>query len=87
MTARPELALERILLALEADLIDASDAEIAEALDELGFKSIRGSLALADVRHADPRRWLAAGRYPPGEEFGDGSGRRVSDDRASKAER
>ena len=59
MTTRPELALDRILKAFEAELIDASEEEIASALKDLGMTmTMKGSAALVDVRYPGIRRWL-----------------------------
>jgi hypothetical protein len=52
-------ALERILAALESEIIAATDDEIAEVLKELGMKpGMKGSAATADIRY----RWIKA-RY------------------------
>ncbi|HEY2591549.1 MAG TPA: hypothetical protein VGI35_08150, partial [Steroidobacteraceae bacterium] len=49
-TARPELGLERVLAALEHDLLDATDQEIREAANELGMNpTLKGSAALFGV--------------------------------------
>ena len=46
----PELGLERVLAALERDLIAASDEEMAEVASELGLKpGMQGSVALFGV--------------------------------------
>jgi hypothetical protein len=46
----PELALERILIALERDVFDATDEEILAAARELGMNpSMKGSAALFGV--------------------------------------
>jgi hypothetical protein len=48
---RPEQALERILAALEAGLIAATDEEIMEAAKDLGMNpTMKGSAAFADIR-------------------------------------
>ena len=48
---RPEQALERILAALEAGLVAATDAEIMEAAKDLGMNpAMKGSAAFADIR-------------------------------------
>jgi hypothetical protein len=45
------MALERILKALEDEIVSASDDEIAEVLAELGMKlGMKGSAATADIR-------------------------------------
>ena len=50
-TPRPELALERILAALEAGLIAARDDELMDAARELGLNPVmKGSAAFADIR-------------------------------------
>jgi hypothetical protein len=52
-TTRPELGLERVLVALERDLLDASDAEILAVANELGLKPyMKGSIALFGVTFA-----------------------------------
>lgn len=49
-TVRPELGLERLLLALERDLLDMADREIVEAANEIGMNPIqKGSAALFGV--------------------------------------
>ena len=63
----PEMALERILGALERELIEASDADILEAAGDLGMKPhMKGSAAFFGLRYSaalraaeafDPR-WL-----------------------------
>jgi hypothetical protein len=48
---RPELTLERILAALEAGLVAATDDEIMEAAKDLGMNpAMKGSAAFADIR-------------------------------------
>jgi len=55
----PELALERILIALERDLVDATDEEILGAARELGMNpSMKGSAAFFGVtRPVRVRSW------------------------------
>jgi hypothetical protein len=55
----PELALERILIALESDVIDATDEELLTAARELGMNpSMKGSAAFFGVtRPAGLRSW------------------------------
>ena len=49
-SARPELGLERLLIALERDLLDAPDEEILAMANELGMKpGMKGSVALFGV--------------------------------------
>jgi hypothetical protein len=49
-TVRPELGLERLLAALERDLLDATDQEILESANELGMDpTLKGSAALFGV--------------------------------------
>ena len=49
-TPRPELGLERLLAALERDLLDAADQEILEGAKELGMDPTqKGSAALFGV--------------------------------------
>ena len=51
--AFPETALERILDALEHELIGASDAEVLEAADDLGMKPrMKGSAAFLGLRYS-----------------------------------
>jgi hypothetical protein len=52
-TTRPELGLERLLAALERDLLDATDGEILAVANELGLKpGMKGSIALCGVTFA-----------------------------------
>ena len=54
----PEVALARILEALEAELTDASEEEIIAAI---GMKAaMRGSAALLDLKYSEIRRHLDA---------------------------
>jgi hypothetical protein len=55
----PELVLERLLIALERDVIDAADEELLTAARELGMNpSMKGSAAFFGVtRPAGPRSW------------------------------
>ena len=49
-TVRPELGFERLLAALERELLDATDEEIREAANELGMTpASKGSAALFGV--------------------------------------
>ena len=49
-TTPPELGLERLLAALERDLLDATDEEIYAVAGELGIKpGMKGSIALMGV--------------------------------------
>lgn len=49
-TTRPELGLERLLAALERDLLDATEEEILAAARELGMNpTMKGSIALFGV--------------------------------------
>jgi hypothetical protein len=53
MQAFPETALGRILDALERELLEASDADILEAADDLGMKPLmKGSAAFIGLRHS-----------------------------------
>jgi hypothetical protein len=53
MHAFPETALERILDALEHELVAASDADILEAANDLGMKpQMKGSAAFAGLRYS-----------------------------------
>jgi hypothetical protein len=53
----PETALERILEALERELIEASDADILEAAHDLGMKpEMKGSAAFLGLRYPGMRR-------------------------------
>ncbi len=52
MHAFPETALERILDALEHELVAASDADILEAANDLGMKpQMKGSAAFIGLRY------------------------------------
>lgn len=52
MHAFPETALERILDALERELVAASDADVLEAADDLGMKpQMKGSAAFLGLRY------------------------------------
>jgi hypothetical protein len=49
-TTRPELGFERLLAALERDVLDATDEEILAVANELGMKpGMKGSIALLGV--------------------------------------
>ena len=49
----PETALERVLDALERELIEASDADVLEAADDLGMKpQMKGSAAFLGLRYS-----------------------------------
>ena len=53
MHAFPETALERILDALEQDLVAASDADVLEAASDLGMKpQMKGSAAFLGLRYS-----------------------------------
>jgi hypothetical protein len=53
----PETALERILDALEHELIEASDADILEAAHDLGMKpEMKGSAAFLGLRYPGVHR-------------------------------
>ena len=53
----PETALERILDALERELIEATDAEILEAAHDLGMKpEMKGSAAFLGLRYPGVHR-------------------------------
>lgn len=61
---RPERALERILLALERELLEASDEEVLAAAAQLGMKpTMQGSSALLGVTFA--LQWSTAEADPP----------------------
>src|SRR4029077_4619984 len=63
---RPELALERILAALEAGLIAATDDEIMQAGKALGMNpAMKGSAAFADVRILLASRQVRADDWAP----------------------
>ncbi|MFL6605587.1 MAG: hypothetical protein ACJ8R9_30205 [Steroidobacteraceae bacterium] len=52
-TTRPELGFERLLVALERDLLDATNEEILTVVNELGMKpDMKGSIALLGVTFA-----------------------------------
>lgn len=49
-SVRPEVGLERLIAALECDLLDATDREIREAASEIGMDpTLKGSAALFGV--------------------------------------
>ncbi len=51
-TLRPVRTLERILAALERELLEATDEEILEAAKELGMNpSMKGSAAFIGIKH------------------------------------
>lgn len=53
----PETALERILDALERELVEASDADILEAAHDLGMKpEMKGSAAFLGLRYPGVHR-------------------------------
>lgn len=53
IAAFPETALERILDALERELIEATDADILQAADDLGMKpGMKGSAAFLGLRYS-----------------------------------
>jgi hypothetical protein len=55
-STHPELALERILIALERDVIDATDEDFLTAARELGMNpSMKGSAAFFGVTR--PATW------------------------------
>jgi hypothetical protein len=55
ITAFPEVTLGRILDALECELIEASDAEILEAAQDLGMNpAMRGSAAFFGLKYPAP---------------------------------
>ena len=57
MHAFPETALERILDALELELVAASDADILEAANDLGMKpQMKGSAAFIGLKYPSARR-------------------------------
>jgi hypothetical protein len=52
-TTRPELGFERLLAALERDLIDTTNEEILVVANEIGLKpGMKGSIALLGVTFA-----------------------------------
>ncbi len=62
-TTRPERGLERLLLALEQELLGASDKEILAAAAQLGMQpAMKGSSALFGVTFA--LQWRAAEADP-----------------------
>jgi hypothetical protein len=53
----PETALERVLEALERELVEATDEEILEAAHDLGMKpEMKGSAAFLGLRYPGARR-------------------------------
>jgi hypothetical protein len=75
-TKRPDSTLERLLLALEDELLQATDAEVLAAAHELGMNpAMKGSAALFGVTmvvRPMPVNYAASGikitdeRHPPG---------------------
>ena len=60
-TTQVELGFERLLTALECDLLDATDEEIAAVASELGIEpGMKGSLALVGITSAVRVRKLSA---------------------------
>ena len=56
-TVSPPLRLARILLALEQELIDASDEDIMEAAADLGMNpKMKGSAAFLGIKFSDKMR-------------------------------
>ncbi len=56
-STRPEVGLERLLAAIERDILDTSDEEIASVASELGIKpDMKGSIALFGVTRAVRRQ-------------------------------
>ncbi|MBW8890611.1 MAG: hypothetical protein JF616_22900 [Fibrobacteres bacterium] len=54
---RSELALDRVLIGLERELVMATDDEIVAAASELGMDlHMKGSAAWLGLMHARPRR-------------------------------
>jgi hypothetical protein len=61
-TTRPEVGFERVMTALERDLLDATDEQIVSAAKELGMNpTMKGSAALFGVT-------LMWQRRPPSDE-------------------
>lgn len=62
----PHETLERILNALEQELIEASEAEILEAANDLGMKpGMKGSAAFLGLRYSSALRDFFAGGLTP----------------------
>jgi hypothetical protein len=62
-TTRPDSALERLLLALEHELMEATDEEILEAARDLGMNpGMKGSAAFIGVTMVV--RWRVWGHAP-----------------------
>jgi hypothetical protein len=84
----PELALERILIALEGDIIDATDEELLTAARELGMNpSMKGSAAFFGVtRPTGLRSWPRETRQqtnaPHGSRRAEGDGKPIDVTRA-----
>jgi hypothetical protein len=65
----PQAALERLLAALERELIEATDEEILEAARDLGMKpQMKGSAAFLGLRHAIGPRFADFFGAEPGQE-------------------
>ena len=65
----PEAALERLLVALERELIEATDEEILEAAHDLGMKpEMKGSAAFLGLRYAIGPRFADFFGTDPGRE-------------------
>lgn len=57
ISSRSELALERVLLGLERELVNAADDDIIAAAADLGMDvTMKGSAAFLGVLHSLPRR-------------------------------
>lgn len=65
-TLRPVLTLERILLALERELLEASDEEIIAAARELGMNpAMKGSAAFMGLKYGYAAQLLGADGLRP----------------------
>lgn len=72
-TTRPDIGLERLLVALERELIEISDEEIMAAAHELGIRpGMKGSIALLGITKTV--RMTAQGNNP-GQQIKNVSGR------------
>lgn len=86
-TKRPDSALERLLLALEDELLQATDEEVLTAAHELGMNpAMKGSAALFGVTRLVrpmPVNYAGAGIKITDERYPRGSRRRTKGDTPS----
>ena len=86
-TKRPDSALERLLLALEDELLQATDEEVLTAAHELGMNpAMKGSAALSGVTmlvRPMPVNYAGSGIEITDERYPRGSRRRTKGDTPS----